>query len=111
MVLATGAESALRNANAGADLGEIKRPVWIFRKKLREPRDDCLMAAGRRCGFRTCTFSYASHQEMRQMLFERTRRFRLIENIRRVVSKLPDHLVELQKTRHQGRAWSNDAVL
>jgi hypothetical protein len=93
MLFAGGAKRSLRDADGGANLGQIKRPVAVGLQKCLEPRDDCVVASATRAGLYGGAFGEAPHHGMYQLLFQRPKYFRQFEYIGSVVGELSNRLV------------------
>ena len=92
MLFTGGAKRSLRDADGGANLGQIEQPVGVCLQKPLQPRDDCIMAAATRAGLYGGAFGEAPHHDMDQLFFQRPKHFRQFQYIGSVVGELSDRL-------------------
>ena len=95
MLFAGGAKRSLRDADGGANFGEIERPVGICLQELLKPRDDGVVTAAAGWSLYGGAFGEASHQDMNQLILQRPTHRRQLQNIRGVMGELPDALVQV----------------
>ena len=94
MLFAGGAKRSLRDADRGANLGEIKRPVGICLQEFLKPRDDGVVTTAAGGRLYSGAFGKAPHHHMNELILKRPKHLRQLQNIRAVVGKLPDALVQ-----------------
>src|SRR5437660_1610332 len=94
MLLTGSAERSLRDADGCADFRQIQRPVGICGQVLLESRDDRVVAASTRCGSQAnAIICKTSDHDMDQLVFERAKHLRQLQDFGSVAGKLPNRPV------------------
>ncbi len=57
------------------------------------------------------TFREASHQDVSELILQRPAYFRELQNVRGVVSELPDAFVQVQQSTHQSKRRPNNGLV
>ena len=94
MLFAGDAKRSLRDADRGANLGEIKRPVGICLQEFLKPRDDGVVTTAAGGRLHGCAFGKAPHHDMSELVLQRPKHWRQLQNIRAAMGKLPDDVVQ-----------------
>src|SRR6266566_8953881 len=95
MLFAGGAKCSLRDADRCANFGEIERPIGICLQEFLKPCDDDVVttaASGRLYG---SAFGKAPHHDINELILQRPKHLRQLQNVRGVMGKLPHAFVQL----------------
>ena len=95
MPFAGGAKCSLCHANGGANFGQIKWLVGMCLQEFHEPGEYRVMTAATVSLLQREALGEASDQDASEPILQRPGHFREFENVRGLVSELPDALVQI----------------